>query len=101
MNKDYYKTLGVEKDATPEDIKKAYRKEANEHHPDNRSGSALGVPVPRSTIRVSLCAVVPVSRRAFGCKHAPIITMLDAVRYLAVRMIMSFYQTGTRSEMPP
>jgi len=38
MNKDYYKTLGVEKDATPEDIKKAYRKEANEHHPDKNDG---------------------------------------------------------------
>jgi len=34
MNKDYYKILGVSKDASKEDIKKAFRKLAHEHHPD-------------------------------------------------------------------
>lgn len=32
--KDYYKTLGVEKDASAEDIKKAYRKLVRQYHPD-------------------------------------------------------------------
>ena len=32
--KDYYKILGVAKNATAEDIKKAYRKLARQHHPD-------------------------------------------------------------------
>ena len=32
--KDYYKTMGVTKDATPDDIKRAHRKLARKYHPD-------------------------------------------------------------------
>jgi len=32
--KDYYKTLGVSKTATPDDIRKAFRKLARQYHPD-------------------------------------------------------------------
>lgn len=32
--KDYYSTLGIKRDASPEDIKRAYRKLARKYHPD-------------------------------------------------------------------
>ncbi|WP_130864688.1 molecular chaperone DnaJ [Acidipropionibacterium timonense] len=36
--KDYYKVLGVSKDAKPEEIKKAFRKIARDNHPDSHPG---------------------------------------------------------------
>lgn len=36
--KDYYKILGVNKDASEEEIKKAFRKLAHAHHPDKSGG---------------------------------------------------------------
>jgi DnaJ-class molecular chaperone len=38
--RDYYATLGVSKDATKADIKKAYRRLARKHHPDVNKGDA-------------------------------------------------------------
>ncbi|MEK7208148.1 MAG: molecular chaperone DnaJ [Patescibacteria group bacterium] len=39
MAKDYYQTLGVEKTASKDDIKRAFRRLAHEYHPDKKGGN--------------------------------------------------------------
>lgn len=38
---DFYKSLGISKDATDAEIKKAYRSAANKHHPDKAGGDEV------------------------------------------------------------
>jgi DnaJ-class molecular chaperone len=38
---EHYQTLGVDRNATPDDIKRAYRKLANQHHPDKGGDTAM------------------------------------------------------------
>ena len=40
MGKNYYDILGVDKKASKDDIKKAFRKLAHQYHPDKKGGDA-------------------------------------------------------------
>lgn len=41
MSKDYYNILGVDKSASKDDIKKAFRKKAHQYHPDKEGGDEV------------------------------------------------------------
>ena len=56
-----YKILGLDKNASDSDVKKAYRKGAMENHPDKNPGSAVVPPSSLFPLNVSNCARLTLS----------------------------------------
>ncbi len=53
MSKNYYDILGVPRDASEQDIKKAYRKLALKYHPDKNSAEDAEEKFKVSTMRLN------------------------------------------------
>ena len=100
MAKNPYATLGVERDASADDIQKAYRKLARKYHPDmNPDDASAKTEVPGSPVRVrnpqrrrETQALRPVRRRrsalrrrAAGGPAAAAVDLFDRSANLSVR----------------
>src|SRR5258706_778183 len=79
--KDYYAILGVKRDASADDIKKAYRKLAQKHHPDVNKD--------------------PKSEEKFKEVAEAYQTLKDAEKRAAYDQLGSAYQPGQEFRPPP
>ncbi len=71
---DFYKILGVARDATPEEIKKAFREKAKKFHPDRNKGSQEFF---KKIILAYETLIDPEKRRKYDIKLQKEISLLD------------------------
>src|ERR687893_319663 len=89
---DFYKVLGIKRDAKPEEIKKAYRRLARKHHPDVNPGDKSAEERFKLITAAPSCYITSLERLfatigpqdaeqnitgqvAFGMEHADYLTM--------------------------
>jgi DnaJ family protein C protein 3 len=78
--KDYYKILGVSRSATQKEIKKAYRKKAQEWHPDKYSGDLPKDEVEKKMADINAAYEVignEETREKYDQGHDPNVTLID------------------------
>jgi hypothetical protein len=83
MNNDYYKILGVEKGATTEEIKKAYRKLALQYHPDRGGDEATAKKFKEASEAYQVLSAKPIFLPEVGKAD------LAAFKVLKVRSLIS------------
>src|SRR5215467_3843878 len=65
LDKDYYAILGVSRAATEDEIRRAYRRQALEWHPDRRPGDAQAAERFREVSEAYAVLVNPARRREY------------------------------------
>src|SRR5262245_5521979 len=65
LDKDYYAILGVSKEATEDEIRSAYRRQALTWHPDRRPGDAKAAERFREISEAYAVLITPARRREY------------------------------------
>ena len=69
--KDYYESLGLNKDATETEIKKAFRQQAKKFHPDVNPGNTRARPVLRRSTKLMRFFPTPIKKPVMTNSDTP------------------------------